>query len=166
MEKSLVRRYASVCALVVSIGLLPGMVSAAHHEKEKEEAATSAEQVNKETQDLLESLKNYSAEQKDEAMKATKEGIDSLDKHIDQLQTQIEEDWDNMDQAAREKSRESLKSMQEQRVKLAEWYGSMKSSSADAWDHVKEGFSGAYDSLSDAWQKASEEFSKEQQEQE
>lgn len=97
-------------------------------------------------------------------MKATKEGIDSLDKHIEQLQTQIEDDWDDMDKAAREKSRESLKSMQEQRVKLAEWYGSMKSSSAGAWDHVKEGFSGAYDSLSEAWQKASEEFSKEEKE--
>ncbi|MCG2837638.1 hypothetical protein L6J37_12435 [Photobacterium sp. WH77] len=162
MKVSVVRRYASVCALVVSIGLLPGVVTAAHHEKE--EAVTSAEQVNKETKDLLESLKNYSAEQKDEAMKATKEGIDSLDKHIEQLQTQIEDDWDDMDKAAREKSRESLKSMQEQRVKLAEWYGSMKSSSAGAWDHVKEGFSGAYDSLSEAWQKASEEFSKEEKE--
>lgn len=57
MKVSVVRRYASVCALVVSIGLLPGVVTAAHHEKEEAEAVTSAEQVNKETKDLLESLK-------------------------------------------------------------------------------------------------------------
>ncbi|KDM91169.1 hypothetical protein EA58_13545 [Photobacterium galatheae] len=160
----MIQRYTSVVAFFVLMGLAPFSVSAADHEQEK--ATTSAEEISQETQHLLASLKDYSIEQKDEAMKATKDGLDSLDTQIEALQAKIDKDWDNMDQAAREKSRNSLKMMQEQRVKLAEWYGSMKSSSAGAWEHVKEGFSGAYDNLSEAWQKASEEFSQESKDEE
>ncbi|UTM59862.1 hypothetical protein L4174_017470 [Photobacterium sp. CCB-ST2H9] len=161
MKARMIQRYASVAAFFLFLGLAPVSVSAAEQEKEK--TTTSAEEISQETQQLLTSLKDYSIEQKDEAMKATKDGLDTLDAHIEELQAKIDKDWDNMDQAAREKARNSLKLMQEQRVKLAEWYGSMKSSSAGAWEHVKEGFSGAYDSLSEAWQKASEEFSDEEE---
>ncbi|QUJ70114.1 hypothetical protein KDD30_18380 (plasmid) [Photobacterium sp. GJ3] len=162
MKVRIIQRYTLVFTLFTVLGLTPLTVSAAHHEKE--DATTSAEQVSQDTQELLESLKKYSADQKDEAVKATQEGLNSLDKNIDELQNNIEKNWDNMDQAAREKSRKTLKSLQEQRVELAEWYGSMKSSSAGAWEHVKSGFSDAYDNLSHAWQKASEEFAQEEKE--
>jgi hypothetical protein len=35
----------------------------------------------------------------------------------------------------------------------------MKTSSADAWDHIKNGFSDAYKALADAWEKSEKEFS-------
>jgi hypothetical protein len=35
----------------------------------------------------------------------------------------------------------------------------MRSSSTDAWEHMKKGFSDAYQSLYDAWEKSVKEFS-------
>ena len=64
-----------------------------------------------------------------------------------------------MDAAAREKARARLKELRSQRTQVAEWYGSLKSSSGDAWEHMKEGFSDAYTALHDAWEKAAKDFS-------
>lgn len=68
------------------------------------------------------------------------------------------EQWDDMDQAAREQARASLQALREQRTRVAEWYGSMKSSSAGAWGHIKQGFSKAYQALHEAWEQSEREF--------
>ncbi|MEA3470039.1 MAG: hypothetical protein U9R57_17685 [Thermodesulfobacteriota bacterium] len=87
--------------------------------------------------------------------------MESLDKRIDDLEARIDQNWDNMNKAAREKARANLKNLQKQRVKLAEWYGSLKSDSGAAWEDLKKGFSDAYDSILDAWIKAEKEFESE-----
>ncbi len=56
------------------------------------------------------------------------------------------------------KNAKMLASLRKQRNELAEWSGSLKTSSAESWEHIKEGFSDAYRSLSDSWQKAQKEF--------
>ena len=63
-----------------------------------------------------------------------------------------------MNKAAREKARANLKALRKQRNEVAEWYGGLKASSADAWEHMKKGFSDAYKSLGDAWEKSAQEF--------
>jgi len=87
-----------------------------------------------------------------------KAALDNFDKRIDALETRIDSDWDKMDRAAREKIRASLSALRKQRAQAAEWYGNLKSSSADAWGHMKKGFSDAYRALSDAWEKSEKEF--------
>jgi hypothetical protein len=52
----------------------------------------------------------------------------------------IEKKWDEMDQASREKDRKTIQALRKKRNELGEWYGGMKHSSADAWDHIKIGF--------------------------
>lgn len=118
----------------------------------------SAEEIKKEAQDLLKALNAYTAEQKDEAVSRSKTALERLDKRIDELESRIDKSWDKMDRAAREKARESLKELRRQRNKAAEWYGSLKSSSSDAWEHVKKGFSDAYKALNEAWKKVIKEF--------
>jgi len=120
---------------------------------------TSIEEVKQETQDLIQTLKAYSADQRDEAIQETRSALKNLDKRIDALETSIDNNWDNMNKAAREKARNSLKALRKQRTKVAEWYGSLKSSSVDAWEHMKKGFSDAYNALYDAWEKSEKEFS-------
>ncbi len=120
---------------------------------------TSIEEVKKETQDLLQTIGSYTADKRDEAVQKTKDGLNKLDKRIDALEARIDENWDKMNDAARKKARENLKALRKQRNQVAEWYGSMKTSSADAWDHMKKGFSDAYKSLEDAWEKSEKEFS-------
>lgn len=122
---------------------------------------TSIEEVRQEASDLAEALKNYTVEQRDDAVKASKAALDDLDQRIDALQTRVDEDWDQMSQAVREETRENLKKFRDQRTRAAEWYGSMKASSASAWDEMKQGFSSAYGELAKAWEKAEEEFSEE-----
>jgi hypothetical protein len=51
-----------------------------------------------------------------------------------------------------------MKALRRQRTGVAEWYGSLKTSSSDAWEHIKKGFSDAYESLSEAWEKPEKEF--------
>jgi TolA-binding protein len=117
------------------------------------------QQVNKETADLLKSVESYSATQRDEAIQEIEIAIIRLDNRIESLQTRIDKQWDKMTQPAREQTRKSLRKLQKQRVKLAEWYGTLKGSTADAWDDIKRGFSKAYDNINNAWEKALSQFS-------
>lgn len=119
---------------------------------------TSIEEVKKETQDLLQTLNAYTVEQREEAIRKTKKALDNLDKCIDLLQARIDRNWNQMDKAARDKARSNLKALRKERTQVAEWYGSLKSSTSDAWEHMKKGFSKAYKSLNDALEKSVKEF--------
>ena len=116
--------------------------------------ATSAENIKQETIELLEALKAYGTEQRDTAVEQSRIALENLDRRIDVLETQMLDQWDEMDQATRTTTRDSLQALREQRTNVAEWYGSLKSSSADAWGHIKQGFSEAYQTLSEDWQKS------------
>lgn len=119
---------------------------------------TSIEKVKQESQDLLETLKVYSVEQKDEAVRKTKIALDDLDERIDAMEADVDKSWNKMDKSAREKARNSLKVLRKQRNQVSEWYGSMKSSSEKTWGHMKKGFSNAYKELNDSWEKSETEF--------
>lgn len=144
-----------ICALML-IGVLS--VSPVCY-AQTENASTSIEEVKKETQDLLKTIGSYSADKRDEAVEKAKDGLNTLDKRIDALEERMYERWDTLSDAARKEARENLKALQKLRLQAAEWYGSMKASSADAWDHMKQGFSDAYTALEDAWEKSEKEFS-------
>lgn len=142
----------SAFIIAVILGILPICHA------ETPDARTSAEDIKKETQDLLKALNSYTADQKDEAVNKTKDALDSLDKRIDEMEAMIDKGWDKMDRAAREKARESLKALRNQRKKVAEWYDRLKSSSGDSWEIIKKGFSDAYKALNDAWNKLKNEL--------
>ena len=59
----------------------------------------------------------------------------------------------------REKARAILKALRKQRNVVAEWYGSLKTSYAAAWEHMQKGFSDADTALEDAWEMPEKEFS-------
>lgn len=143
-------------AVLLILAFLGGIIPAAHAGKAAGDV--TAGDVGKETKDLIQALKGYGAEQRDEAIARTQEALDRMDRRIDSLEQKMHDGWDQMSQAARREWQESLRSLHRQRTELAEWYGSMKASSRDAWDHVMEGFSKAYEDLSESWQKAEKEF--------
>jgi len=151
--KSNTRSYfTSLLILILGLGLgTPVLASTPTNE-------TTIKEINQQTKELLESLKKYTAEQRDEAMGKIKLALDKLDKRIEALETDIVNKWDVMDQVAREKAHASLRALHHQRTVVAEWYGSMKNSSVGAWGHMKQGFSSAYEALHDAWSKAEKEY--------
>jgi ElaB/YqjD/DUF883 family membrane-anchored ribosome-binding protein len=119
---------------------------------------TSIEEVQKETQDLLQTIGSYTVDQKDEAMQQAREGLDEFDERVDTLEYRVGKNWDKMSKAAREETRENLKELRKERNQVAEWYGSMKTSSVDAWVHMKKGFSDAYKVMQTSWEKSENEF--------
>lgn len=108
---------------------------------------------------MIQALGTYIADQREEAIERTRTGLDELDKRIDVLETRIDNNWDQMNKTAPEKASANLKALRKQRTEMDEWYGRLKTSSADAWDHMKKGFSDAYKNLSDTWEKSVKEFS-------
>ncbi len=145
----------AICALML-IGII-GVTPVCYAQTENN--STSIEEIKKETQDLLQAIGAYTAEKRDEAVLKAKDSLNKLDKRIDSLEARIDDNWDKINAAARKEARENLKALRKQRNQVAEWYGGMKTSSADAWDHVKKGFSDAYKALQDAWEKSEKEFS-------
>lgn len=141
-----------VFAVIAMFGLTPVVHAAASSD------STSVKDVQRETKDLIQALKNYTASQKEEAIKKTKTALNNLDQRIDALEARVDKNWDKMNKATREKARASLRAMRRQRTEVAEWYGSLKSSSTDAWDQMKKGFTDAYATLNEAWNKAEKEF--------
>ena len=145
-------RYVWILMLIAVLGMTPLSYAESSNDK------TSIEDVKKQTHDFLQVLKSYTADQRDEAILKTKAALDDLDKRIDALEKHIDDNWDKMDKAARENARASLDALRKRRTQVAEWYGSLKSSSADAWGHMKKGFSDAYGALYDAWEKSEKDF--------
>jgi Skp family chaperone for outer membrane proteins len=125
---------------------------------EKSGGETGQKEVSQEVKEALDAIKSYSAEQRDEAAKKVKVALKDLDARIQGMEDRLEKKWGQMDQAAREKARSAMQSLRKKRNELAEWYGGMKHSSANAWEQAKKGFLDSYDSLSKAFDKAVKEF--------
>ena len=115
----------------------------------------------KETKEAIAAIGDYTVEQKDKAVDKAKEMMDEIDDRMHVLEGKMEAGWDDMQQSTKDKYNSTMKSLRKQRNDLAEWYGSMKHSSKDAWQEVKNGFSKSYDTLVQSWQTAEDEMEKE-----
>ncbi len=142
--------------LIATVCILTGLSLSACAEKEK----TTMDDVKEDTQALLHTLKNYSADQRDEALEKSEDALEKMDKRIEELEERIDANWDKMSESARTKTKQNLETLREQRKEVAKWYGNMKNSSANAWKDIQGGFSKAYESVSDAWEKAENQFEK------
>lgn len=116
--------------------------------------APSAAEVRQKLGSAADAIKRYSADKRDEAAQKAKAALDLLDRRMDALETEIDRNWERMDAAARTRSREAMRALQDERVEVAEWYGSLKSSTASAWEETRQGFVRAYQSLQRDWENA------------
>ena len=112
---------------------------------------SSVESLKKETRELGQALQEFGADQKAEAETAIENTLSALDKRIDTLQQELDQNWDDMSDTARERSRKSLESLQEQRQRVQQWYDELQARSSSAWERAKQGFSNAYEALSEQW---------------
>jgi len=137
--------------MIATLCFLPVSYAQANDDK------TTIQDVKQETQELISKINGYTADQRDDVIKQTEQALKKLDNRIDALETDISNRWDQIDKAAREKAQAGLKELRKQRIVLAEWYGSLKSSSGSAWEQMKKGFSDAYQNIVDAWAKVKSE---------
>ncbi len=115
-------------------------------------------EVGQEVKEAVQAIKEYSADQKDEAVKKGKTVLDNLDGRIEQMESRIKREWDQMGDSARKTAKTSLEGIKKQREKVAEWVGSMKQSSSGAWEEVKKGFVESYQTLNESFDKAADKF--------
>lgn len=139
------------CLVLVSMA---PVVLAAQQTKEK----TTATDVKEKATATYEALKKYTLEQKDEAVASADEKLKELDTQIAEIQKNLDERWQKMSEATRQKTQESLQELRKEREKVAEWYGGMRHSSAQAWEIVKKGFADSYDRLEQSLAKAKKDF--------
>ncbi|MFN2288536.1 MAG: hypothetical protein ABR578_09415 [Chromatocurvus sp.] len=137
-------------ALISIVGLCAVTIASAHSEN----SSVTAQDVKKDAQKLLNTLQQYTVEQRDQAVDDAERALRKLDGRIDDLEIQINQNWDNMNQSARQKAEGSLKALRKQRNALAERYGGFKHSSTKAWEQMKEGFSDTYQTMSGSLQEA------------
>lgn len=125
---------------------------------EKTNDKVSHDDIKEDTKALISTLQQYGVEQRDEAIHQAEIALDKMDAEIERLETRIDKNWEEMSEKAREKSRSTLKTLRAQRIRVAESYGSFKTSSSEAWEEIKIGFSAAYDELSNSWEKVKAEY--------
>lgn len=118
----------------------------------------SKKEVGQEVKKAVEAIKAYSADQKDEAVKKGKAVLDNLDGRIEQMESRLKKEWDQMGDSARKTAKTSLEAVKKQRDEVAKWVGSMKQSSAGAWEDVKKGFVESYQALANSFDKAADKF--------
>ena len=123
----------------------------------KSDQPTAAE-VRRELNQTLQMITSYSADQRDAALATAQEALAKTDARIEDLEKQIERNWQPMNQEVRKQAQEALKTLRKQRNEIAEWYGGLKHSSASAWDEIKKGFANSYSELEKAVEKAHEKF--------
>ncbi len=140
--------------LALSLSVCPTLTLAGGEDGDQ----TSAADVRRELNETLQTLASYSADQRDAAVAKAKEALAKTDARIEQLQEKIERDWQPMSQEARKQAQETLKALRKQRTEIAEWYGGLKHSSANAWDEIKQGFAHSYSELEKSLEKAREKF--------
>jgi TolA-binding protein len=108
--------------------------------------------------EAVDTLKGYSAAQRDTALEEGKETLNAMDTYIEQLEARTREEWDQLSETTQEKRKNALRTLREERNDLAEWYGGMKHSSAGAWDEMKQGFIDAYGTLNESFGEALDAF--------
>ena len=142
------------CALALTVLSASPLVSAA----ESTGGKTTVKDISRKADQTAHAVKDYSVQQREEAIKSAKVALDDLDARIRGLERRVDRDWDRMDEAARKKARSTLSALRRQRDELAEWYGGLKHGSAEAWEGVKSGFVKSYEALKESFGKARKQF--------
>ena len=150
--------YKTACAALITalIGVFSGMPAFSADRPSGERV--SKKEVGQEVKEAVEAIKAYSADQRDEAVKKGKAVLDHLDVQIAEMESKIKKNWDAMGESARKNAKASLEAIKKQREEVAKWVGSMKQSSAGAWEEVKKGFVESYQALHDSFDRAADKF--------
>lgn len=134
---------AYVCAVALALWLPPTTA------QEPQKSSTDAEkqqrqEMRKEVDEAVDAINRYSIERRKEAVARARQALEAADRRADRLQENIDERWNRMDAAARQRSQDAMADLRRRRVELGEWTGGLKHGSRDVWDDVKAGFVRSY----------------------
>ena len=123
-----------------------------------EQGSITLKEMKQEVGQAFKSIENYSAAEKDKALDKTRGALADVDARIDDMENRSAAKWHSMSETARKKEQAALRELKRERIKVAEWYGSMKNSSAETWEDTKKAFLKSTDALSDAFNKTEQQL--------
>jgi len=138
----------SVCTFTAQLVLAPLAVA------EPPNSKLSEKYLSKKADDTARAVGRYTVQQRDEALRSAKAALDDVDARMRGFDRKLDREWDQMDQAARQKARAAQDALRRERDEAAEWYGGLKHSSAESWEEVKAGFVRSYEKLKASFAKA------------
>ena len=117
---------------------------------EKEQTTTQQiENVKTETKQAAQDMKDYTFAQKAEFVK-TMQGLDALNKDLDELSAKI----DSSSDAVKAEAKPKLQALRDQAAQLNKQLDDARNATESTWDSVKAGFSKAYDATKDGFNQA------------
>lgn len=116
------------------------------------------ELVKKEVAEAVTAIKDYSIDQKDQAVSQAQASFDNLNNKINSFESKLRADWDNLNHASRSQMQTTLTNLKRERDHLEKDLSKLEHSSSNAWAEISKGFSESYASLETAIKKAYHEF--------
>ena len=140
-------------ALITLLSTAPGLVLAAGTDANASDTV-NVEQVQEKLSKALDSVSDYTVQQREEAVQNSSEVLAEIDTEIEALEVRVRDNWADMKEETRETTSAALANVRTQRNQLAEKFGALKDGSDNAWDDIKKGFSSAWGDLKSAWKDA------------
>lgn len=150
--RSALRLQASVLLLAMIMPLAQGHAEEGHAEEGN--GGVSMETLHQGMQSLDQELEDFSAERREQLMSDIDGVLSAVDARIVELDSRLEENWDEADQLTRAQAQTALASLRRERARVDEWYQRMEASADFTLESMKEGFHDAFDTLTENWQLA------------
>lgn len=109
--------------------------------------------------ETIDTIKSYSVEKRDEAVKKAKAALDDFDARMDKLEKQIEEKKSTWSKAVMKDKKKMLEELKKERKEVAKRYENLKTSSKKAWENTKDAFIKMYEKLENKFEKTDKEAS-------
>ncbi|MGI3211482.1 hypothetical protein ACROSR_10240 [Roseovarius tibetensis] len=142
---------------VLSAGMLAlalGLAIPALAQEDQDQAAQDSldvEEVQSEIDEAFETISEYSADQRDEALVAVRESLNDIDTEIARLEQRARENWADMSEATQTRTRNALDDLRERRNELSEAFGALGQGADSAWDELQDGLADAWSGVKGAW---------------
>ena len=116
----------------------------------QESTSQQIENVQTETKQAAQDMKDYTFAQKAEFVKAMQAQLDALNKDLDQLAAKIDKSSD----AIKAEAKPKLQALRDQAAQLNKQLDDARNATESTWDSVKSGFQKAYDATKDGFNQA------------
>lgn len=116
-----------------------------------QEERARLEAVEAEIAEAFATLDAATEEEREAALAALEDALESLDAEIARLERRSREDWERMSDAARERLARTLHDLRVRRNRLSEAYGALSREADTLWDDMVEAARDGWEAVERAW---------------
>ncbi len=110
-------------------------------------SVAEAQDLDKQIDEAVAAMEHAGVDQKDEAAHKAKVTLDGVSEQVKQIEDRMNDEWQDMNQFARQSAGATLNKLHDQRDRLSQRYHDLADSSAAQWESAKKSFLDAYHQL-------------------